>query len=162
MPIVFGSVRDITNIAMLPKDIELIFQLNDPNLSASGRIHPTDPVIVVPTSSGEFSVDLVDTTALIYEGYYTLSIRWRAPGPSGRRVDFPEWRIRVGPGGGLISDLLQNPATGNSWKINASILFISLIKPPFSPFLTWWKTDPDDPNNLNGKNTGEIYRWENE
>lgn len=144
MAIVTGSLKDIVGAAMGNRQVALVFRLNGPAVQANsttpGMIHPTAEARVVPAANGSFTVDLIATTVLRGEAWYTLRIEWLDG--SGPLNDFPEWKIRVPTSGGNIADILEAPA---------------------NPMLFWIGEDPP-PNPTPGQNwlkpsTGDISEW---
>lgn len=169
MPVVTGTVLDLLSASMASRGVELVFQPNEPMLQVAtttpGRIHPTAEVKVKPDASGKWSAALTATTVMLSDCFYKLRIDW-ADG-SGTAKDFPDWQIRVPVTGGHIGEFVVIGPPQGGWGgslPNLSLVMMALpvdsqgIKPP--PGLQrgqpWWLTDPDDPQNLNGKNTGEI------
>lgn len=160
---VSGNVRDIVMGSMAGKVVQLVFRLNAPNVQATGTwagtIHPTVEERVTPDSTGAFSVSLVTTTLMLGDAWYELGIVWQ--GSKEPLWDYPEWQIRVS-GDGPINEMITLGPPGGGWGGpigNLSLVLLSLTKPPqLKKGQLWWKTDPDDPNNLNGLNTGNIYQ----
>lgn len=172
MPAVDFRVRDLVGASMASKKCVVIFRPNEAMLQAAtttpGTIHPTAAVRVTPNSNGEGTANLTATTIMLTDAFYTLRIEWVEGKISPR--DFPNWQIRVpvGAGGSLDKFVVIGPPQGG-W--GGSLPNLSLVMMALSPNrakLTpppglqrgqnWWDTDPDDPQNLNGQNTGDIYR----
>lgn len=159
MPNVTGNLTDVGFDYLAGLNPVVEFHLNAPQVSAN-RVYATRPAKVTPASNGDFTVSLADTTAMHADAFYTMHVRWQEPGsanvqgfsPVDVHIDTP---IRVPSTGGSIGDLIGSVT-------NLSLVYISLIAPKYPlPLMLWYKTDPDDPTNSNGKNTGNIYRREN-
>lgn len=163
MPDVTGSLRDLVSVSMANRQGVLVFRPNAAMLQAAtttpGTIHTTAEVRVTPSSNGSFSVNLTATTVMLSDAYYTLRIEW--VDGSGPDLDFPNWQIRVpvGSGGNIGQFIVIGPPSGG-WGgtlPNLSLVIMSLTQPDnLQRGQFWWKTDPDDPQNYNGRNTGEI------
>lgn len=165
MPDLTGNIRDIAGASMVGKQVELIFTLNAPNVVRSGawagRVVPTEPVSVIPDGTGDFTVTLTDTTTLLNEGWYTLSIEWLRPGtpekPGFGPIDFPDWRILMPSSGGTIQDLITD-SQGRPGGSNGAFIWVGLTAPINPrPFTYWIQSNPDDATALN--NTGDIKQW---
>lgn len=165
MAIVNGSLKDIVNESLASRQGKLIFQLNEPSVAAtgafSGAIYSTaEKSVNAAASTGNFSVDLQTTTSLLNDAWYTLRIEWLDT--EGGSMDFPGWQIRVPISGGSIDKLITLGPPNGGWGgslPNLSIVQMALTRPDnLQVGQLWWKTDPDDPNNLNGKNTGRIEK----
>lgn len=155
MPTVTGNVLEITGGSMHGRNIALEFALTGPNLRNS-TVFTTQPVTVTPLLNGDFEVNLADTTAMKFTAWYVMRVRWLGPGYP--LADFPEWSITVPPDGGQLKDLVTLTRPGGAGRENLTRVIMSLTRPPNLLLgQLWWKTDPDDPDNLNGLNTGEIY-----
>lgn len=156
MPVVTGELKDIVGATLASRVGRLIFRLIEPNIMASGssagRILPTAEESVTPISSGAFSVNLADTSRMLTDGYYVLTIEWADS--SMPMSDFPDWQIRVGPNGGKLSGLIDSG--GGRGGPNLSLVLMSLTEPPnLKRGQLWWKTNPDNPSD--SRNTGQIY-----
>lgn len=165
MPAVDFQVRDLVGASMASRQCVVVFRPNEAMIQAAtttpGTIHPTAEVRVTPNSNGQGTANLTATTVMATDCFYTLRIEWvDGSGPS---MDFPGWQIRVpvGAGGSLDQFIVIGPPQGG-WGgslPNLSLVIMSLTFPDnLQRGQLWWKTDPDDPQNYNGRNTGEIYR----
>lgn len=156
MPVVTGELKDIVGQTLASRVGRLKFRLVEPNIvatgSAAGRILPTAEESVTPSSGGSFSVNLADTSTMLADGYYVLSIEW--VDSSMPMTDFPDWQIRVGPNGGTLSGLIDTG--GGRGGPNLSLVLLGLTQPPnLKRGQLWWKTNPDNPTD--SRNTGQIY-----
>lgn len=166
MPAVTGSLRDIIGSRMHFKDAEILFELNDINVVASGGnaggIRPTEPVIVLPDETdGTFTVDLNPTTLMINEAWYRMRVRWQGGDAGGTLIDFPDWRIVVPVDGGSLDRLITDSDSipGGS---NGRMVYVSLTAPPKSrPWSLWLQSDPNDPSNSNRQSSGNLYELRN-
>ena len=165
MAIVNGSLKDIVNASMANRQGKLVFRLNAESVavtgSNAGAVYPTEEVSInSAASTGNFSIDLQTTTSLLTDAWYTLRIEWLDA--EGGSMDFPGWQIRVPVSGGSIDKLITLGPPQGGWGGSLPNLSIVLMGLTFPDNLQvgqlWWKTDPDDPNNLNGKNTGRIEK----
>lgn len=109
MSIVNGQLQDVNAQVMANKLPLLIFTPQEP-ATAGTVVYPTESIEVAPAfATGNFSVDLVDssTTGVLYD----LAIQWQArpptPGDSGFiRKDFFKG-LFIPSGGGSIADLIR-------------------------------------------------------
>jgi len=135
MVAVTGSVKDILDGSMADRKVDLVFQLQAPNIQTvagtMARINPTAEAVVTPNATtGFFSVDLTPTEVFLFDAFYTLKIRWLdsdAP-----EMDLPGWQIRVNRDGGTLTEMLVlGPPHGN-WGgpiANLSLVLVSLTQP---------------------------------
>lgn len=156
MPVVTWELKDIVGATLASRVGRVIFRLVEPNIVASGsnagRILPTAEESVTPNSDGSGSVNLADTSTMLTDGYYVLTIEW--VDSTMPHTDFPEWQIRVGPNGGKLSGLIDSG--GGHGGPNLSLVLMSLTQPPnLKRGQLWWKTNPDNPSD--SRNTGQIY-----
>lgn len=162
MPAVTGSLRDIIGSRMHFKDAEILFELNDINVVASGGnaggIRPTEPVIVLPDETdGTFTVDLNPTTLMVNEAWYRMRVRWQGGDAGGTLIDFPDWRIVVPVDGGSLEQLITfGPPYGGGGLPNRKIWWVGLTPPQNRSFL-WLHTNPD--NQDDPANTGDVREW---
>lgn len=158
---VTGNLVDIGLGHLNGLNPEIIFTLNKPNTNlAGGLVYATRDLAVPVASSGAFTANLAYTTHMRDEAYYSLRVRWQEPGSATgtgySAVDFHDIKLVVPFEGGLLGALIVGSAT------NPNAVYVSLTAPPKTwPLMLWLKSDPDDPTNSNGRNTGKIYRWEN-
>ncbi|AIX99763.1 hypothetical protein ART_0165 [Arthrobacter sp. PAMC 25486] len=163
MSTVSGNIRDVGGISMVGKQVQLVFTLNRPNLVAAGyaagRVLPTEPVKVKPDALGEWTTVLNDTDVMFDDAWYSLQIEW-INGEYGP-VDFPDWRIAVPAGGGMLQDLVLGPGgvgPGGGGS-NQNLVWVSLTAPKNpKPFQLWLHQNPDDLKDP--RNTSILYRWE--
>lgn len=159
MPSVTYNLSDVGLGHLTGLNPEVIFTLNEPN-TAGAKIFSTRPEKSTPDSAGNGTVTLADTTVMSRAAWYTLSVRWQEPGVAGMTGYSPvdvhtNLRIIVPAEGGPIGNLILGGIT------NLSLVYVSLTEPTILILgMFWWKTDPDDPTNINGLNTGRIYRVE--
>lgn len=158
MPAVTGELKDIIGSTLVSRVGRLIFRLVAPNIVAStGRVMPTAEVAVTPASDGSFTVNLTSTHTMLGDGYYVMSIEW--VDSTMPHADFPDWQIRVGSSGGVLSDFIQfggGGGNGGGNGPNLSLVLLGLTKPPqLRVGQLWWKTDPNDPYGT--ANTGLVY-----
>ena len=164
MPAVTGSLKDLIGVSMANRQCVLVFRPNEPMIQAAtstpGTIHPTAEVRVTPASNGDWTANLTATTVMLNDAFYTLRIEWVEGNIPPR--DFPNWQIRVTTTGGHIGNFVVLGPPGGGWGgslANLSIVLLSLTQPPgLQRGQLWFQTDPDDPENLNDRNTGRIYR----
>lgn len=165
MAIVSGSMKDLVNASLATRQGRLIFRLSEPSIAVTGAnagsVYPTaESSVIASTSTGNFSIDLQTTTSLLTDAWYIPSIEWLDE--AGGATDFPNWQVRVPVSGGSLDKLITLGAPSGGWGgslPNLSIVQMGLTRPDnLQVGQLWWKTDPDDPNNLNGKNTGRIEK----
>lgn len=174
MPVISGNIRDITGSPMSSQEIVLIFTLNAPNVTSQaafeGRVYPTEPIVVKPDATGEFSVTLASTTPMLTDAWYILQLVWLSPnatdptkGASLR--DFPDWRIVVGGDDGTLLDMIQiGPSSGGGpGRPNQLLWWVGLTPPPSRGYI-WNYLDPENPDLETGPNPnlalGDILiRW---
>lgn len=165
MAIVNGSLKDIVNASMASRQGKLVFRLNAESVavtgSNAGAVYPTEEVSInSAASTGNFSIDLQTTTSLLTDAWYTLRIEWLDS--EGGAMDFPGWQIRVPVSGGSIDKLITLGPPNGGWGGSLANLSLVMIAPEKPDNLQvgqlWLESDPDDPNNFNGKNTSRLYR----
>src|SRR6185312_3645359 len=150
MPVVTGNLRDITNVAMVSEQPQIVFTLNQTNM-AGGVVYPSEPSVVTPASDGSFTVDLAATQDMVDTGWYTLKLQWLGLSTGAALMDFPEWQITVPRSGGVISSLLAKPGT------NQRIVWESTTPPLMPrPFMLWLEQDPLQPGE---KDKARLYEW---
>lgn len=163
MPVYTGSVRDLVGASMADRECVLVFRPNAAMVQVAtttpGTIHPPAEVRIKPASNSTFSVNFTATTVMLTDAFYTLRIEWLDK--AGGVRDFPDWQFRVPVGsGGHIGEIIVIGPPQGGWGgslPNLSLVMMSLTQPPtLQRGQLWWITDPEDPQNLNGKNTGEI------
>lgn len=161
MATVTGSLKDIVGADMADRVAALFFQLNGPTIQATsttpGTIHPTEPKKIIPSGDSSFTANLVATTVMLTNSWYTLAIQWNDS--AGTLMDFPDWQIRVPVAGGVLSELItlagRAGGPGGSGPNFTAVLY-GLTEPPnLVVGQMWWKTDPNDP--YGPKNTGLVY-----
>jgi hypothetical protein len=153
LPTVTGTLTEIAGGHLAGKFPELVFALNKPGITGS-TVYPTEQATITPASDGTFTVSLADTTKMLDDSYYTLSIQWFDRSGNFNRIDYPEWQIRVPSSGGPIGDLRGNAS-------NLSMVYVSTTPPDKPvPFMLWLEQDPANPDPYDPANTGKLYRWE--
>ncbi len=154
MAVVSGNIKDILGGNFVGKFPQIIFTLNAPQTKAGGFVYPTEPVKITPAGDGSWEADLVPTTDMLDDAWYTVQIQWVksiAPRSFGA-FNFPEWELQVPTAGGFFSDLFGRPPT------NTRMVYVSLTAPESPrPFTLWLKDDPNDPDNP--LNTGVLSEW---
>ena len=110
MPLVTGRLIDVTGTPLFPKGAALEFSLKGPNLRGS-EIFPTEPALATVLSSGDWTVNLAETTNMQFEAWYVLRIIWLSTGATLK--DFPDWKIRVPESGGSFGDLTTGAFDNN-------------------------------------------------
>lgn len=157
MAIITGTTLEITGESMFPKGVGLRFALERANVRGS-TIFTTEPAHAVSLMDGSWSVNLAETVNMKFAAKYKVTIVWLATGMTYR--DFPSWDLHVPPGGGAFGDLIALGSSGGSGSggPNLSMVRVSLTRPAnLAPGQLWLKSDPNDPDNINGLNTGELY-----
>lgn len=163
MALVEGSILDLTAGSMNPLEVEVVFTLNAPNTypagSSVGRIIPTEPAVVKPDASGNFSVNLAVTTAMINEAWYNIQIRWLGADAGAALIDFPDWQLIVPTEGGNLGELVVN-ATGGGIH-NGRVVWVSKTAPQYPrKFMLWLQQEPGPtPDPYDPANTGNLYEW---
>jgi len=153
MPNVTGTITDVGGGHLVGKYPEIHFTLNKPN-SKAGKMHPTQPLTVVPASDGTWTAALESTIDMMDDAWYTVSIQWLDDAGNYVKADFPDWKLEVPTAGGVFSNLFGRPPA------NTRMVYVSLTAPTDPrPFTLWLKQNPDDPNDP--LNTGELYEWRN-
>lgn len=164
MTAVSGSVKDLVGASMASRQCVLVFRPNEAMIQTAtttpGTIHPTAEVRVTPASNGDFTANLTATTVMLNDCFYVLRIEWLDA--DGGHMDFPNWQIRVTTSAGHIGQFITLGPPDGGWGgslANLSLVLMSLTFPDnLQRGQLWWKTDPDDPQNYNGRNTGIIER----
>lgn len=153
MPVVTWSLTDITGARMDPKQVELVFELNAPNISTQfdGRVLPTEPVPVKPSPvDGTGQVTLIATAPFVDYGWYTVRIRWIGADAGAPLTDFPSWRFQVPEAGGDLGKLIADTPQGNGGSGSNPMLWWVGLTPPPSRARIWNYLDPDDPDRESG------------
>lgn len=160
MPNVTGNVRDIAGSAMDGKQIQVIFELIQPNANGA-NLYPTEPKVITPGADGSFSVSLAQTSNMVDAGGYRMRMRWIGSDANATLIDFPDWLIVVPSSGGSLGDLITSPG-GAPGGTNARMVYVSLSAPPKNrPWSLWLQSDPDDPSNTNRQSSGNLYELRN-
>lgn len=154
-----GNLSDVGLGHLAGLSPEVQFHLNAPAMGGDGKVFATKPAKSTVGSSGAFTVDLVDTSAMISDAWLEMHVIWNEPGtatttghsPTDVHIKTP---LRTNSVGGPISNAI-------GVVTNLAMVYMSLTAPIIPlPGILWWKTDPADPLNNRKKNTGEIRRWE--
>jgi len=154
VPTITGTLTEIAGGHLAGQYPEVVFTLNKTGTTES-TIYPTEPAKVTPASDGSFSVNLADTTKMLDDSWYTMSIQWLDGAANYNRIDYPDWKIRVPTAGGPIGNLRGNGS-------NLSMVYVSKTPPANPvPFMLWLQQDPANPDPYDPDNTGKLYRWEN-
>lgn len=163
---VTGSIKDIMDVSMADRQVELVFRLNDMNIQTSAgtiaRINPTATVKVTPSeTNGFFTVSLEPTTVMLFDAWYTLTAHW--VDGSGPVIDFPGWQIRVPAEGGDITSMVTIGPPQGGWGgqlPNLSLVLVSLEQPDnLQVGQLWLQAAPNNHDNPNpALNTGKLYR----
>lgn len=149
MPIVSGTLRDVSSQPFPGLQPVIRFRLNKPAVTSGGALLATKDIVVTPNGNGDWSVNLTATDTLATgDVWYTIAISWLDN--TRVRWDFPDWRLYVPRKGGDLPDLLERPA-------NPSLVWVGLAPPPTpGPQMKWLEESPDG---LAG--TGNLYEWSN-
>lgn len=128
---VTGSLKDIGLEPLAGFMPVLEFTPSTNAVSPGGTIVTTTPVRVVPSPSGAFTAQLVETAEFRPEMWFTLRIKLLDPDGGYIHADFPEWKIRVPLGGGPISSMIDQPPHTDDW-------WIGTTDPPTGTDYQWW------------------------
>lgn len=161
MAVVTGDVLDLGGQSMAAYNAEVIFELNRPNIMATGGgIRPDKPKHVKPASDGKFSTNLEPTVSMLADAWYKVKVQWLDE--KGNLIATLEFQIRVPAGGGTLSELasLDGSAGGGA---NPWLWWVGLTPPPARGYI-WNYLDPADPDRLTGPipelTLGDIItRW---
>lgn len=152
MAIVSGDLLDIGGQSMAAYNPEVIFELNRPNIMATGGgIRPDKPKKIIPASDSKFSTNLEPTVAMLADAWYKVRVQWLDD--AGNLIAYLDFQIRVPLGGGDLSTLAEIGGNGNA---NPLIWWVGLTAPPSHRFL-WLHTNPADPDDP--ANTGDVRQW---
>lgn len=161
---VTGSIKDILDGSLANRQVEIIFRLNSANIQTIAgtlaRINPTAEVKVTPNAStGFFNVDLTPTEVMLFDAYYTITIRW--VDGSAPEMDFPGWQLRVTREGGTLTEMLVlGPPQGN-WGgpiANLSMVLVALTQPENLQVGQLWLKASSHTSSNEALNTGKLYR----
>jgi hypothetical protein len=150
MAIVTGTLTDFNLQSLYSASARLVFTASDPGI-LPGRLLSTRPIVVIPSASGAFEVDLRPTDAIMPLVWYQVRIDWLDSDGGYVGTDFVPWPLFVPSEGGAIGDLLSMPSNpGMVWEGPT---------PPDNPTPgTWWlQVNPNDP--ADPRNTGQLYEW---
>lgn len=160
MAVVTGDVLDLGGQSMAAYNAEVIFELNRPNIMATGGgIRPDKPKTVKPASDGKFSTNLEPTVSMLADAWYKVRVQWLDD--EGNLIAYLDFQIRVPTSGGTLSEL--SDFKGGNGGANPWIWWVGLTPPPNRSFI-WNYLDPADPNRETGPisqlTLGDIItRW---
>lgn len=159
MPEVTGNFRDITNGSLDSKEGVVVFTLNDTNLQVSGGgIRPDNSREAVPdASTGDFTINLAQTTNMVKDAWYDVSVEWL--GEDEPLIGYLGIKIRVPSGGGQLDQLIDHSGQGGG--PNRRIVWVGQSPParPY-PFMLWLKQEPGpNPDPFDERNTSDLYEW---
>jgi len=151
MAIVTGTLTDFGLQALTSLSPRIIFTASEP-ATLSGRLFATVPIVVTPSATGTFSVDLQPTDFVTPGVFYRVRVEWLDAAGGYVGVDLLDWPLYVPAGGGAIGDLVQVDA-------NPALAWVGVDPPPQLPVRTvWWlQVNPDDPDDPRA--TGILYEW---
>lgn len=154
MAVVSGDVLDIGGQSMAAYKAEVIFELNRPNIMATGGgIRPDKPKPVTPASDGKFSTNLEPTVSMLADAWYKVKVQWLDD--ESNLIAYLDFQIRVPAAGGVLSDLIELGGGGGGGA-NPLIWWVGLTAPPSRRYL-WLHTNPNDPTDP--ANTGDVRQW---
>ncbi len=163
---VTGSIKDILDESLAGRQVEIIFRLNNANIQTTAgtlsRINPTAEARVTPNAStGFFNVNLTPTEVMLFDAYYTISIRW--VDGKGPERDFPGWQLRVTRDGGTLTEMLVLGPPQGHWGgpiANLSMVLIALTQPEnLQVGQLWLQASPGNHSSADESlNTGKLYR----
>lgn len=151
MAVVTGTLTDFGLQSLAGLSPRIIFTASDPT-TLGGRLFSTKPIVVIPSSSGAFSVDLQPTEFIMPEVFYRIRVEWLDSDGGYVGVDFFDWPLYVPEAGGAIGDLALTDA-------NPQLAWVGVDEPPRLPVRTsWWlQVNPDDPDDPRA--TGILWEW---
>ena len=172
MPAVTGNVQSITGSSMDARDVVVRFTLNQGNIRVpSSGLRPDMWQDVTPDpSTGDFSINLQQTTDMALDAWYTVQILFQQSpsstnGAGMALISYVDLKIRVPAGGGELSELIDYSAGGGGGAPgpNGRIVWVSQTPPPAPrPFMLWLQQEPGatvDP--FDPRNTGILHEWRN-
>ena len=140
MPIIAGTLTDFGAVPLAAAQAEITFSPSGVAASNSG-IFATRPVKVSPNNAGSFTVNLLATTLLRPDVWYTVRISWLDSDGGYVAIDFADWKVRVPPEGGNLQDLIDAPVRGG-------LVWIGPSAPDPTVFDTWVHSI-----------TADLYEW---
>lgn len=155
MPAVEGTVLEVTGADMAANVAQIVFRLNEPNVTApgigAGNIYTTKERAVTPGVGGAFSTNLAATPNMHRNAWYDVGLRWNeGTGTEGRT--FWDFGIKIQvPGGGPhnIGNLIAAGVDGGSGA-NQLLVWVDEIAPASPARGQWWFKP----------STNDLYRWE--
>lgn len=107
MATVYDNLVDCTGLA-IPSGLQPVisFELSQSAAFYSGLVTKEKTPTVVPTTTGEFYINLVENTQTIPLTHYTMSVTWLDSASNFVKRDDFDWIIRVPAGGGRLRDLI--------------------------------------------------------
>ena len=171
MPAVTGSLNTITGIPLADsRDAVIRFTLNQGNVRNNSRVIPDMWYDVTPNpDTGEFEVQLQQTTDMFLDAWYEVSVHFQqspsSTNASGMAmISYLGLRIRVPSSGGDIAELVDFGAgAGGTPGPNNRIVWVSQTPPSHPrPFMLWLEQEPGatvDP--FDPRNTGVLHEWRN-
>jgi len=153
---VTGDVLDLGGQSMAEYNAEVIFELNRPNIMATGGgIRPGKSKKVIPGSDGKFSTSLEPTVSMLADAWYKVRVQWLDA--KRNLIAYLDFQIRVPTGGGNLSDLADFSGNGgNGGGANQMIWWVGLTAPPSKRYL-WLHMNPQD--NTDPAGTGDVRQW---
>lgn len=158
MPEVTGNLRDITNGSLDSREGTVIFTLSSTGLVVgNGGIRPDNSREVEPNpETGEFSINLVQTTNMVNDAWYNVSVRWL--GDAAALTGYLDLKVRVPASGGRLDELIDPFAQAGP---NGRVIWVSQSPPPKpKPWMLWLQQEPGpNPDPFDPKNTSNLWEW---
>lgn len=155
MPSVTGELRSILGQSLASSVGTIVFRLNTPQVNANGGIFPTKHEEVIPGADAKFDISLATTTTMQDDAWYEIGIVWQ--GEKEASWDFPTWRVRVPPEGGILADLIDRSPAGGAPGFQ--LVWVGPEAPRLKwRGLRWLQLDPI--NESASSNSGDLFEWE--
>lgn len=121
---------------------ELWFDPSGPATSGATVYFSQSVKATIDFDTKTFTVTLQPTTELEQDVWYTPRIRWLNAIGNYTQPDYPDWKVRVPPEGGVFGDLLTAPS-------NPAHVWVSETPPADPTPGTWWLVP----------STGDLSEW---
>lgn len=150
MATVTGRLNDFGLEALAAFSPEIVFTPSGPAVGGN-VLYASRPIVCIPASNGDFTVELAATEGLHPAQHYTIAVQWLNSAGGYISKDFIDWELSVPEAGGVFADLVAAPA-------NPAQVWVGLTAPANPTPGTWWlESNPADITDP--LNTGNLYEW---
>lgn len=133
MAVVTYTLTDFGLQSLADKEPRVIFRASGAGVKV-GRLFPSTPIVSIPNTAGEGSVNLEPTDGLVPEVWFEVAIEHLKPGGQYKHFDILGYRLYVSATGGAIGDMPGAP-------LSPQTVLVSLDDPP-AGYRGWWLYSP--------------------